>query len=140
MSTTEENLWPRDIDLQTPLRTPLAVLREQGNNLAQLTNGLVVAAITPFSDPYSHYKLGYLFGMVVPSLDNYQYDLLRIEHGPALYPLRVTSSVLGGQGATCQNEEELLEVLRQIFNSPEARRVLQSLVAHARDSTEQYQG
>jgi hypothetical protein len=60
--------------------------------------------------------------LVVPALDNYTYELFRVAHGVALYPVRIP-----GTHTSFQSEEALLDWLRQKLSAPETKGIIANL-------------
>jgi len=125
------DLWPDDIG-DSKLKSPLAILREQGEHLQTKTGGLVRAEVETrtISDEMFHNH----FELVVPALEGYRYELLQVRHGVSFYPL----DVLPRAGHNLSNYMELedearfAKALRSLFGSIEVRRLIHSLVAQAR--------
>ena len=76
-------------------RTPLAILREQASLLGTKTKNLVEATVDTSVDARGRFV--HRFTLVVPSLSSYKYELFRIEHGVAIYPITVASEVPSAQ-------------------------------------------
>jgi len=137
MATAAENLWPENIVDQVDIvRTPVGILQQQANILASQTKGLVTAEVAPSvvrSSAHLKNQLAHSFSLVVPALNNYQFDLLRIQHGPKLYPVEVYSDALERRRALCSDEQSFVDTLRVVLQSDETKKVLQSLISQARD-------
>ena len=86
MGRMTTDLWPDDIG-DSKLKSPLAILREQGEHLKDKTGGLVLAEVKTrtISDEMFHNH----FELVVPMMDGYRYELLQVRHGVSFYPLDV---------------------------------------------------
>jgi uncharacterized membrane protein YdfJ with MMPL/SSD domain len=134
-------------------RTPLAILREQASLLGTKTKNLVEATVDTSVTPNG--RFAHRFTLVVPSLSNYKYELFRIEHGVASYPITVASEVLSAQsgpGLTDQvaasalrsrllvtgslnpqleTEQEFVDWLRHKLSSDETKRIIANLLAQA---------
>jgi hypothetical protein len=141
MSNQIEDLWP---DLSpTAILTPVSILRTQAAALSERTRGLLQADVRtrPAQDELHH-----SFSIVVPALDNYRYNLLRIHHSLArVYPVYVDHSpadkpspqevglaaaLLAGD-PPLEDESSFREWLRNTFAAPETKRILESLLAQA---------
>ena len=133
------DLWPDDIG-DSHLTPPIAILRKQAGFLKEKTKGLVRAEITTraIDDEQFHNA----FALVVPALEDYRYELLQVRHGVAFYPL----DVLPRSGHNLPNymeipnEDRFHEALKSLFGAPEVKRVIHSLVAQARNSSDSEPG
>jgi hypothetical protein len=129
-----ENLWP-DFASKT-LRAPVAIVKEQAFLLGKKTQNLIVARVD-LKSRNAPPNLYFEFQLVAPFLGGYtllvftfQYSLLNF------YPVQMTTGFLhGGQenlkGCNATNEEELVSVLRDIFNDPKTIAVIQALIAQS---------
>src|ERR1017187_5577244 len=123
----QPDLWGEIVP--AAVRTPLAVLREQAALLGPKTRNLIEATVTTsrdrFEDVFAHH-----FNLVVPTLDNYTYELFRVTHGITLYPVVIP----GGASTLAQplrSEEEFLDWLRQELSSPKTKGIISNLLAQA---------
>jgi hypothetical protein len=105
----------------TPIRTPLAILREQAALLGAKTKNLVEASVNTHAtgDHFQH-----SFDLVVPALDRYTYNLFTIIHGPSIYPVTVW-----GKTVIFLTEEQFIEWLGATLSSPETMRIVTNLLA-----------
>ncbi len=143
--TEAENLWPAALE---PLekRPPVVILREQAPFVGKLTKGIVHARVTGGVQPLSHEDYdphddvplkghqGFLwqFEFVVPSLNNYLYDVFFIRHPVTLYPLTLGlefqgSETLGEKYLSLKSEEAFKLALKRIFATKELHRVIHIL-------------
>ena len=125
MSTDTTDLWPSDI-ATTELKSPVAILREQGALLAQKTDGMIVGKV--LTGPVGQ-QLQHTLRLVVPALEHYTYDLFHFTHGPSLYPV---DAAFEGKVVLVESEEEFVNFLREVFASEATKQTIRSLVAHAR--------
>ncbi|HLK19542.1 MAG TPA: hypothetical protein VKT81_11310 [Bryobacteraceae bacterium] len=118
------DLWPK-IET-TNVRTPLTVLKRQAALLGQHTENLLEARVItlPASEGFQH-----SFLIVVPTI-GYQIELFRIAHDLNLYPVKVDSATVGPT-KPLQSEDELVEWLKMVLNSPETKRILNTLMVQA---------
>lgn len=125
MPETIPDLWPDDIGTAT-LQTPLAILKQEAALLGQKTGQLVTAEVVTQAqqDSFIH-----SFFLIAPALDNYRYQLFRIQHGVSFYPMTV---FLGGARDSVTSESQFLESLRAILSSPTTKNIVQSLIAQAK--------
>ena len=106
-------------------RTPLAILREQAAPLGTKTKNLVEATVDTTVTPNAQFI--HRFILVVPSLSNYKYELFRIQHGVAIYPIDIPGPL------TPQFETELqfVDWLHSKLSSVETKRIVANLLAQA---------
>jgi hypothetical protein len=109
-------------------RTPLAILREQAALLGTKTKNLVEATVDTSVNPLARNEFIHRFALVVPSLGNYKYELFRIEHGVAIYPIH-TSEPPPALGL--ETEQEFVDWLRRKLSSVETKRIIANLLAQA---------
>lgn len=117
-----ENLWG-DLHSIKKVETPKSILVDQANILTKATDGLLEGRIDSDAegDHFSHD-----LDVIVPSLNNYVYTLITVEHEIELYPTTVT----GPDGEIeCQNDEEFKTKLGEVLRSKKVRRVLSSLLS-----------
>jgi hypothetical protein len=116
---TQADFWG-DIE-PTEIRTPVSILREQAALLGGKTGYLIEGKVdTAVSGGMFRHSLS----LVVPTLDNYEYELLKVRHGVELYP------VTAGQ-QDLKTESEFTNWLRQRLSSAETRKVIGNLLAQA---------
>lgn len=139
MVENELDLWPPDLGVSDPPRSPVNILRQQAAALSGKLNKRVIARvetrrIASGDAFFGRHKTQRLIGqlqhrmlLVVPDLDNYELELLMLVHGEESYPImaRLKAEPL----VRIQNEEELLGWLRQAFASDITRRALSSLLS-----------
>ena len=131
MSNTAIDLWPSVFGHQET-ELPDAILREQANRLREKTNHLVEARVeSPAHATYLTDKIRLGFYLVAPRLGNYSYRLFTIEYAIVLknqniigYPV----TVLNGVERVCENREEFLDVLREVFSSQATIQVIAALM------------
>lgn len=105
-------------------RTPASIMREQAALLGTKTRNLIEAKVA--STTVQKDLLVYSFVLVVPALDNYQYQLFQISHKLlSLYPVTVTSP----RRAELPTEEQFVGWLRDILSSPETKKLIGTLLA-----------
>jgi hypothetical protein len=106
----------------TDIRTPLSILREQAAALGPRTKNIVEAKVetTVIGGYFVH-----SFSLVVPSLDNYKYELFDVRHEPDLYPVRVDTFT------DLANEDAFKTWLRERLSSERTRKIVNNLLAQA---------
>jgi len=108
----------------TVVRTPASILREQGSLLGAKTNHMIEGEVETQISGSNFY---HAFNLVVPSLDNYSYELFKIWHGINLYPV-----AFGYQsGEQLASEEAFINWLGQMLSSAETKRIVGNLLAQA---------
>jgi len=129
-----EDLWPNDL-APAAVKSPLAILKEQGVALGEKTRGLVTGSVSQIpsgADPRFTYKF-----YIESAPLRYRYDLFMVNQPVELYPVEV---LLNGDLAeellhqergrlTANDEEEFLEILKRIFNAEKTRKVVSALLA-----------
>jgi hypothetical protein len=128
MSANEDiDLWPEG-RFQTELVTPLSILKRQASLLGEKTSQLVTAQVltmSPASNQLTHY-----FRLVVPPLDNYNYELFQVSHKiEELYPVM---GYFDGRYTKIENEPDLKSWLRNVLGADSTRRKIDSLMAQAK--------
>jgi hypothetical protein len=105
------------------VKTPLSIMREQAAALGPRTKNLVEAKVETkiFGGQFIH-----TFELVVPSLDNYTYQLFKIQHPANLYPIEVF-----GASIALRTEDEFLGWLRDRLSSEQTRKIVSNLLAQA---------
>lgn len=119
------SLWPDDIG-QSDLVTPVAIMREQAGLLGEKTRNLVTAEVMSSSEQGFIY---HNFSLEARAL-SYRFQLFRVVHQIALYPLTVTS---GGKSWKCATEAEFRQVLGEILGSDETKTIVKALIAQSRE-------
>ena len=118
---TQPDFWG---DLQVAeIRTPVAVLKEQAALLGIKTNNVLEGKITT---QIQHGEFYHSFNVVVPTLDDYTYELFTVNHPVNMYPLNVTYT-----GTMLKTEVEFTAWLREKLSSPETKRIITNLLAQA---------
>jgi hypothetical protein len=126
MSETIPDLWPTTLT-KPVIRTPLAILREQGEFLARKTEGLLRALVrtTNLDGTFVH-----VFYLHAPALDDYTYRLFEVRHPIQFYPLTITADRLNGRYEAA-SERELMDYLRTILGAEPTLKVIGALLAQS---------
>jgi hypothetical protein len=112
-----------------PIRTPLAILREQGAILERRTNGILTVKIvsqSSKSESFSH-----TFYINASHL-NYSYGAFVIHHPIELYPVEVVFDGIdpfGGNRQTASDEHQFLELLKRVLQSDKIQKVISALLS-----------
>ena len=125
-----KNLWG-DLPSGEGIRTPLTILREQASMLGEMTNNLLEAQI--LTNQVSSEDMLHTFQIVAPALDNYTFNLFRVQHGVHLYPLAIIDIQRGVQLHT-PDEPSFEEKLEEILTSEQTRRLVAALLAQIRSA------
>jgi len=134
------NLWPPEIEIIN-VTPPVTILEQQASMLGNMTKNIILGDVKARES--EEYDFSYIFYIVAPALSNYRYKLLTICHNIDLYPVtiqveesifnEVPKSITGAIGERIPNsifaksEEQFTEVLKAIFNSNKAKRVISAL-------------
>lgn len=122
------NLWG-SLPEVSPVLAPVAILREQGQMLAQATKGLLYADARVQADG-SGFEVA--MRIVAPSLNSYTYEILRVTHGVELYPARVGAD---GTGIVeCRDQQAFEETVAKVLQSDRVRRAISGLLAQIQAS------
>lgn len=116
------DFWPAGIG--EGMVTPVTILREQASLLGPKTNQIVKAEVV--SHPAGGAAFIHVFYIVVPTLDNYKYELFRVTHTVTLYPATFASP---DQNELASNEDQFRQILRTILGSEGTRRLINALLA-----------
>jgi hypothetical protein len=121
------SLWPNDLTQSEPVRTPIHMLREQATSLGQMTNGLVLGEVDIFKQEFTRNQITLVFNLRVPTLDDYRYELFRISHSVDGYPAEL-SCEKPKIDKGIENEDQLKDELKKIFNASETKRIIRTLI------------
>jgi hypothetical protein len=129
------NLWPTDFSVPETVTAPVTILLDQALALGETTKHLVEGEVRTYRgidrNSLVHAvvddEIVHSFLIKAPYLDNYRYSLFHVRHKALPYPLTI-SEVDNKPDVVVHNEEEFLNRLKRVFDSEEARRVIQSLI------------
>jgi hypothetical protein len=125
-----KDLWG-EIPSHETIRTPYTILKEQASLLTQKTNGLLIGEVSR-DQKYNVSKqreIQVTLLIKAPSLNNYTYWVLEVEHPIQLYPLSVQDLAGTNPLLDCSSEEEFEQALGNILSSQEIKRVISALLA-----------
>ena len=119
-----QNLWP-DFAIE-PTKSPKSILKEQAGYLMAKTNNVLSAEVETVQSPNG--QIVHHFYLVAPALNNYRYRILSVIHELFFYPLDITGIdfVL-----KAENQEEFINSLSEVFNSPATVQVISSLLSQS---------
>ncbi len=123
---SSKNLWA-DLSQLERVRTPRTVLLEQAQYLTEATKGALVGKV---DDRTAYVASGfrYLLDVRVPELNNYSVEILWIDHGIELYPVRLGASK-PNKDVSCANESELEKAIESVLSSSEVKTILSHLLS-----------
>jgi hypothetical protein len=133
-----KSLWP-DLGLNlSELKSPIAIVKEQANQLALQTRGIVVAKVFVDREDINNYEdsVNHTFSLTCPPLGSYSVQIFHITTQLAsLYPVKITSSFLRDGAETprweINNEPELIAALTELFSHRKTIAAVESMMAHA---------
>lgn len=122
-----KSLWPDFKD--NSIETPKNILEEQGKFLADHTKNILEAEISSTPIEGEDNKIVHHFDIVAPTLNNYKYRLLSINHSIDFYPLDITYK---DSYQRVVNKEQFIKKLSTIFNDESTIRIITSLIAQSK--------
>jgi len=126
MST--ENLWG-SLDDFKKVKTPLSIIREQGELLTQATQGVLQGFVKIDSQAD---RINFSFFIVAPGLNNYKYEVLKVSHPITIYPVMVFNTVEEKQRwEECTHELIFLSKIKSILSSSKIKKVIESLLSQS---------
>jgi len=129
--TTENNLWP-EFAFEA-VRTPVAILQEQANELGQRTQNILVGDIInteALDDRTGEAVIIYQFFIKAPALSNFRFLLLRLVQGTALFPVTLSFDPVNKRFENL-DEEAFREKLRYVFHHEKTAEIIKSLYAQS---------
>ena len=143
MSTaTASDLWPADLLPAAAEPTPAAILRRQGQLLAERTGNAVYGEVQseqvgtrPSNEGTNEFLHRFL---LTSGYVRYTRTILFVRHGLQAYPAQFVALKPDGSGghehaATVNSAKELEQILRDTFGRDSVKEVIRSLVAQSRD-------
>ncbi len=122
-----ESLWG-DLEFSELMETPVTILRRQAALIGEQTNRVIEGVVeTRGADDTFVYELS----LVMPSLDNYQFKLISVQHDISLYPLTIYRLYVDSGVYPCRNEDEYLATLRSILSSTEVHSIIRALYSQS---------
>jgi hypothetical protein len=120
-----KSLWGDLSDLEI-VRTPKEILKEQADALTEATEGVLVGRVDAAAGPGGSFSNE--LNVLVPRLNNYTYTILTATHKIDPYPVRVLVNTTQ-RYATCEDEQNFINVLEAILSSKEVKHVLSRLLS-----------
>ncbi|KPA09925.1 hypothetical protein MHK_009884 [Candidatus Magnetomorum sp. HK-1] len=136
------DLWPTDI-INSRMRAPITILKEQAILLQQKTNGVIHALVRRIKNESQLTKENgnflYEFLVVAPALQDYQYSLFSISHEIELYPIvietdKMIARELGNENndpIIVKSEPDYIERLRKIFCTKKTKKIINAMIAQS---------
>jgi hypothetical protein len=121
-----KGLWPTDL-IESTGDTPEDILQVQARDLTEKTRGMIEGRIEKGSQ--GDWVILDLL-LVVPSLDDYAYQLLKIRHKVPAYPLEIIEGA--AKTTPARSRQEFEGALARIFASDATRRTIGDLMAYAK--------
>ncbi|MFP5042577.1 hypothetical protein [Parasediminibacterium sp. JCM 36343] len=133
MSST--NLWPSFSNIAVT-KTPKIILQEQGVFLEKACTPFLITEIitTPHNHNINNNKVSHALKITAPLVENYTAIVIVVEHDPIkIYPTTVASRIrLMPVAYNASNEEELVALLKKIFEEKETVETIQSLLSQGK--------
>lgn len=123
-----DDLWG-DLPNAENLRTPHAILLEQGNLLTEKTRGLLNGVVGRRQE---NQNFVLTFQIIAPPLNNYSYAICSVQHPITLYPALFLTHGRGAQWERCNDEAAFVDRLRKELGSDQVQRVITGLLAQIR--------
>lgn len=119
-----------------------AILREQGQHLAEKTNHEVrgYVPIRPFTRTWGTRDTGFTvdFYFEVPNLNGYRYLFIEVELPVSMgYPVKLKDHI-NGKDITCRTQEEFEQKLQEAFTSEVVRDVIAGLRTASRSMNQEW--
>jgi len=132
MDTTDnKSLWP-DFKFEE-VKTPLAIIQEQANELGNQTKNIIVGEIIiteAFDEKANQMVLIYQFYIKAPLLSNYRFLLFRLLQKNTLYPVDIYFDPDKTKFENIE-EDKFVEKLKEIFSNPKTEETIKSLYAQS---------
>ena len=133
------DLWPEELGSATVTASPKSILQEQAQRLTDKTSRKLRGRVEtrPSSQGfsvtatrrYTHSDFRHVFSILVPALEDYEYELLAIySNAAAIYPVY---GEFNDEIKELVNEEQLVDWLRSALSTSRAKQVVNSLLAQA---------
>jgi hypothetical protein len=110
---SSKSLWADLSQLKIP-RAPRTVLLEQAQFLTEATKGALVGKVVDRAAYVVAAGFRYVLDVQVPELNNYSVEILWIDHGIELYPVRLGAS-RPNKDVSCADEEELVRAIESVL-------------------------
>ena len=130
-----KNLWSADLLSGEEMIFPITILQEQARYLEEMTKNILVAKIKTYTitkKKQAKLSIIHAFNIFVPAMNNYDFELLRLEQEELTsYPLVVFAS-LTEESYKVNNSNDLEKALAIVFNGQKTVSVIQSLIQQSK--------
>jgi hypothetical protein len=126
MSPTD--LWG-DFEVPENVQTPFGILQEQASIFSKKTNYVLLARAKREDGSFG--RLAASLHIVSGALNNYDLEVLGIEHGIEMYPVKIIDQ-LNNQRYEGKDEKQFLELLARVLQSEKLKRVVSSLMVQSK--------
>ena len=127
---TLKNLWG-ELPLAIITRTPVVILREQANQLTELTNGLLEGEVT--THKVSGEKPFFCqLSIVAPALDGYRALVAYIMHSVTLYPVTLVDEINPVGFYECKDEDTFIAAIGEVLSSPGVHKLISALLSQSK--------
>ncbi len=128
---TIDNVWPSNFNINNTITPPKNILNKQVEYFNESHQGLLTAQLGLKQDISAAGTAYFVISLSIkaPTLGNYSFLLLNLEHNINLYPCSISDTLNGKPYTNLQNEEDVLNALREIFNSASTIKAIGTLKA-----------
>lgn len=125
-----KNLWG-ELPLAEVIRTPVVILREQANQLTELTNGILQGDVQSVNISSNNKPFFLRLNIIAPALEGYIMSILAVQHTIMLYPLSLSDDI-NGVAYQCSNESEFTATVAEVLSSSAVHKVVAALLSQSR--------
>jgi hypothetical protein len=107
-------------------------LKEQASALSAATKGILEGKVI-FDNTGVKFKID--MSIVAPAINNYEFEVVHVEHGVELYPATIVAAWERYElkmAVECDNEDEFTKALANVLRSNRVTRAIRSLIAQSR--------
>jgi hypothetical protein len=117
-----KSLWG-DLTELAIVPTPKTILEEQASLLGEATGGMLIGVVEEAGQTR---RFSYSLNVVVPALNNYTYEILRVSYPLEMYPVSLVAE-RPAVNRSIATEKGFEEAVENVLSSPEVRSVLSRL-------------
>jgi len=130
---TNKSLWPSFGDVPA-IKTPKIILQEQAAFLEKESNKYIISEVITTIGLNSSNKLTHVLRITAPKIENYTAAIVQLDHDSIkLYPTTLISRIKPMPVTyTINNEQELLDMLKKVFEEKETLETIKSLFAQTK--------